>query len=48
VIVVAIKQASGHLVSNPTGDAVMRPGDTLIALGTRQNLDQLEQLARKG
>jgi voltage-gated potassium channel len=46
IIVVAIKKASGHLLSNPQGDAVMEPGDTLIAIGHRQQLDQLEKLAR--
>jgi voltage-gated potassium channel len=46
VIVVAIKKTSGHLVANPPGDAVMEPGDILIALGDRQNLDRLEGMAR--
>jgi voltage-gated potassium channel len=46
VIVVAIKKANGHLVSNPTGDEVMEAGDTLIALGNRQSLDGVEDLAR--
>jgi voltage-gated potassium channel len=45
VIVVAIKRADGHLVANPPGDAVMSPGDTLIALGARQCLDRLEEMA---
>jgi voltage-gated potassium channel len=45
VIVVAIKKASGHLVANPPGDAVMEAGDTLIALGARQSLDRVEDLA---
>jgi voltage-gated potassium channel len=45
VIVVAIKKGGGHLVSNPPGDAVMEPGDTLIALGDRRNLDRLETMA---
>ena len=36
---------TGHVVYNPTGDAVMEAGDTLIALGHRQQLDQLEALA---
>jgi voltage-gated potassium channel len=45
VIVVAIKKANGHLVANPPGDAVMEVGDTLIALGARQNLDRVEVLA---
>jgi voltage-gated potassium channel len=48
VIVVAIKQANGHLVANPPGDAVMTPGDTLIALGARQSLDRVEILAGSG
>ncbi len=45
---VAIKKSGGHLLSNPPGDAVMAPGDTLIALGDRQNLDRLEEMAGKG
>jgi voltage-gated potassium channel len=45
VIVVAIKKADGHLVANPPGDAVMMPGDTLIALGARKSLDRVEILA---
>ncbi len=45
VIVVAIKKSGGHLVSNPPGEAIMDPGDTLIALGARQNLDRLEAMA---
>jgi voltage-gated potassium channel len=48
IIVVAIKKGGGHLVSNPPGDAVMAPGDTLIVLGDRQNLDRLEEMAGKG
>lgn len=48
VIVVAIKKANGHLVANPPGDAVMTPGDTLIALGARQSLDRVEILAGRG
>jgi voltage-gated potassium channel len=45
VIVVAIKKANGHLVANPPGNAVMEAGDTLIALGPRQSLDQVEIMA---
>ncbi len=48
VIVVAIKKAGGHLESNPPGEAIMTPGDTLIVLGDRQNLDRLEEMAGKG
>jgi voltage-gated potassium channel len=47
IIIVAIKKGAGHVQYNPTGDAVMEAGDTLIALGHRQHLDQLEALAGK-
>jgi voltage-gated potassium channel len=45
VIIVAIKKKGGHMLFNPPSDAVMEAGDTLIALGHRQQLDQLETLA---
>jgi voltage-gated potassium channel len=45
VIVVAIKKANGYLAANPPGDAVMMPGDTLIALGAQKSLDRVEVLA---
>jgi voltage-gated potassium channel len=45
VIIVAIKKAAGHMVFNPPGDALMEPGDLLITLGNRTQLDQLEQMA---
>ena len=45
IIVVAIKKASGHLVSNPQGTAIMEVGDTLISIGHRAQLDELEKLA---
>lgn len=46
VIIVAIKKPSGPMVYNPPGHAVMSVGDVLIALGHRQQLDQMEQLAK--
>ena len=46
VIIVAIKKARGDMIFNPPGEAVMETGDTLIALGQRQQLDQLEAQAR--
>lgn len=45
LIVVAVKLASGKMVFRPPPDLVLAPGDTLIALGHRQNLDKLERLA---
>jgi voltage-gated potassium channel len=47
VIIVAIKKAQGHMVFNPPGDAIMEPGDLLITLGNREQLNQLERLAGK-
>jgi voltage-gated potassium channel len=46
VVVVAVKKPQGHLVTNLPGEAVMEPGDTLIALGSRASLDQLEEMAK--
>jgi voltage-gated potassium channel len=45
LIIVAIKKAQGQMIYTPSGDAVMEAGDTLIALGRRPQLDQLEALA---
>jgi voltage-gated potassium channel len=47
VIIVAIKKEQGHMLFNPPGDALMQVGDTLIALGQRQQLDQLAELATR-
>lgn len=46
VAVLAVKRSSGELLSNPGPDVAMTDGDTLIALGNRAQLDQLEALAR--
>ncbi len=45
LIVVAIKKQHGAMVYTPPPDTVMEAGDTLIALGKRSQLDQLEVLA---
>jgi voltage-gated potassium channel len=45
VIIVAIKKATGHMVFNPPPETVLEPGDTLIAVGHRQQLEQLDRLA---
>jgi len=41
LIIVAIKRANGEMVFNPQPDTRILSGDTLIALGTKANLDQL-------
>jgi voltage-gated potassium channel len=45
IIIVAIKRPDGHMLFNPIPEAVLRERDVLIALGHRQQLDQLEGLA---
>jgi voltage-gated potassium channel len=45
IFIVAIKKASGQMVYNPPGETIMEAGDTLIALGHRQHLDELDDLA---
>lgn len=45
VTVLAIKRTSGELVTNPPADTVLRTGDILVALGTRESLTRLEELA---
>jgi voltage-gated potassium channel len=44
-IIVAVKKASGRMTFNPPPDAVMEPGDILIAIGDRESLDRLARQA---
>jgi len=44
LIVVAIKKESGKMIYNPSSETQIEPGDTLIIMGERKNLDQLEKL----
>lgn len=48
IIVVAIKKPDGRMDFNPSPDAALEPGDVLISLGHRQQLDRLEQMAVAG
>ena len=45
LIIVAIKKPSGHMLFNPSRDAVLEAGDVLIMLGRRQDLDQVDAMA---
>lgn len=45
IIIVAIKKPDGRMVFNPEGALVIEPGDRLITLGHRQQLDRLETAA---
>ncbi len=44
LIIVAIKKESGEMLFNPGSDTVIEAGDTLIALGRKPNLKELEKL----
>jgi voltage-gated potassium channel len=46
VLVVGVLQVNGDLTYNPKADTKLVIGDTLIALGQRRHLDELEVLAR--
>jgi voltage-gated potassium channel len=46
LIIVAIKRADGEMLFNPTPEMALRPGDTLIVLGLRKNLEALEEMVR--
>ncbi len=43
LIVVAIKKKSGEMIFNPSSQAKIQEGDTLVALGDRNNLNRLEK-----
>ncbi len=45
IIIVAIKKTSGEMVYTPSSEARLEAGDTLIALGRRDQLDQFEERA---
>ncbi|MBU2549497.1 MAG: potassium channel protein [Proteobacteria bacterium] len=44
LIVIAIKTAEGEMLFNPSAQARIREGDTLIAVGLRENMDRLAQI----
>src|SRR5262249_14062990 len=46
IIIVAIKKPDGRMVFNPDPGIAMEPGDLLITLGHRDQLDRLERMAR--
>jgi voltage-gated potassium channel len=45
IVVVGILRPNGDLLYNPPDDTVVEPEATLIALGQRRQLQQLEKLA---
>lgn len=44
LIIVAIKKESGEMIYNPSSEAEIEAGDTLIIMGERKNLNKLEKL----
>ena len=42
LIIIAIKQANGEMIFNPSFETVLRSGDTVIAVGNRDSLAELE------
>jgi voltage-gated potassium channel len=43
-LVLAIRRSDGSLIGGPTGDTVLMPGDTLICMGTAEQLRSLNQI----
>ena len=45
VIVIAIKRTDGEMIFNPSADTVIEEGDSMIAIGSHNNLESLEKMA---
>jgi voltage-gated potassium channel len=43
ITILAVRCSDGRMVVNPDGDVVLGAGDTLIALGTRRDLDRADK-----
>ena len=48
LIVVAVKRASGDMLFNPSSQTRLEAGDTLIAIGEKENLEGLKRLLNPG
>ena len=46
IVIVSIRRVDGEIVFNPSGEATIRAGDMLIAIGRSETLMQLHALAR--
>src|SRR6266404_8513987 len=46
IVIVSIRRSDGHIVFNPSGDAVIEIGDMLIAIGKSEALVKLTALTR--
>ena len=45
IIVVAIKKQAGMMQFNPEPDSLVEAGDILVAMGSKDQLERLDQLA---
>lgn len=45
VVVIAMREPDGEIVFNPKGDTVLEAMSTLVIVGRREHLDQLERIA---
>lgn len=44
LIIVAVKKAPGNMIFNPSSQTRLEAGDTVVAIGEKQNLERLETL----
>jgi len=45
IVIVSIRRGTGEIIFNPNGDAMLRAGDMLIAIGNAESLATLTALA---
>ncbi len=45
VVVIAMRVPDGEIVLNPKGDTVLETGSTVVVVGRREQLDELEKIA---
>jgi voltage-gated potassium channel len=48
VVVLTVRCPDGEMVFNPKGDTVLEAGSVVVVVGRREQLDELEKLARRG
>lgn len=48
LIIVAIRKAGGHMIFNPSSQTRFQGGDTVVAIGEKQNLERLEKRLNPG
>ena len=48
VIVIAIRRADETMIFNPSADTIIEEKDALVALGSHDSLETLEQMANPG